>query len=75
MVAGERPWAAGWGSGQEATEAIAQCFFNLFIDVPRCLLCLEARSGGVGGGQETIIAKSTPSAGKRRGNYSLIYRH
>ena len=50
MVAGERPGAAGWGSGQEATEAIAQRFFDFFIDVPRRLLCLEALSGGVGGG-------------------------
>ena len=49
MVAGERPRAAGWGSGQEATEAIARRFFDFFIDVPRRLLCLEALSGGVGG--------------------------
>ena len=48
MVAGERPWAAGWGSGQEASEAIARRFFDFFIDVPRRLLCLEALSGGVG---------------------------
>ena len=38
------------GSGQEATEAIARRFFDFFIDVPRRLLCLEALSGGVGGG-------------------------
>ena len=69
MVAGERPGAAGWGSGQEATEAIAQRFFDFFIDVPRRLLCLEALSGGVGRGRGTIIVKSTPSAGKCRGNY------
>ena len=50
MVAGERPGAAGRGSGQEATEAIARRFFDFFIDVPRRLLCLEALSGGVGGG-------------------------
>jgi len=37
------------GSGQEATEAIAQRFFDFFIDVPRRLLCFEAVSGGVGG--------------------------
>ena len=49
MVA-DRSGTAGWGSGQEATEAIAQRFFDFFIDVPRRLLCLEALSGGVGGG-------------------------
>ena len=51
-MAGERPGAAGWGSSQEATEAIARRFFSFFIDVPRRLLCLEALSGGVGGGAE-----------------------
>ena len=64
MVAGERPGAAAWGSGQEATEAIAQRFFDFFIDAPRRLL-LEGWAGERG----TIIVKSTPSAGKRRGNY------
>ena len=50
-MAGERPRAAGWESGQEATEAIARrFFFYFFIDVPRRLLCFEALSGGVGGG-------------------------
>ena len=33
------------GGGLEATEAIARCFFDFFIEVPRRLLCFEAVSG------------------------------
>ena len=59
MVAGERPGAAGWGSGQEATEAIARRFFDFFKDVPHGMQGLEALCGQAGGWPgPTILGKS-----------------